>query len=298
MAETHDKYPWRKQVQERIEEYLIFILSPHKPLETMGSLDELTAEIERGGHAAQLRRALRELSDEYRTVVEVLDFKRSDYANRYPRIFPNWPRGRRKGLQQLLKIAPSTLEDWYAKAHDQMADSLGLKEPGDHHAHPRVRKALSDETKARRQAERQEASKPDWWLEVEEHLGEIGFFGFRIKTEQYAARVATAQKRATILGHNGQSVTLAAAMPPDPRQKREEALALVHDVLTDEQSKNLIADRYWDPNVNQTDHPHVTVATYAQRLGLGRTQYYKLWNRAMEKLAAYWSIPIEEDSNV
>lgn len=136
-----DKHPWRKEVQERIEEYLIFVLRPHEPLETTGFLDELTAEIAQTGRAAQLRKALRELTDEYRTVVEVLDFKKPHYATRYPSLFPNWPRGRRKGLQQLLKVAPSTLEDWYAKALDQMAESMGLKEASAHRGHPRVRKA-------------------------------------------------------------------------------------------------------------------------------------------------------------
>lgn len=285
-----DNHPWRKQVQERIEEYLIALLGGP----AANSLDDLTEEIARNARVARMWKVLRELPGPYRIVVEVLELKKPFYPVRYPELFPDWPKGRRKGLLQLLNVAPRTLEDWHAKALDQMAEALGLKETSLPRAKPRVRK--SEEEMAQRRADCHATSRSSWWRQVEDTLWQIGYYGFRIKSHEYTAHVAAARTPRSFTAPDGRVVPLAVSLPPDPRQERDRAFALVRDVLITPQSRNLIGDRYWDPEFNQTDHPDIPVKVYMKRLDIGRTRYYQLWTEAMRKIAAYWGIPIEEDN--
>ncbi len=286
MAETHDKYPWRKQVQALLEEY-------HLPIRVRGYVSSLTID-----QRNAIDNAIDALPYEYQQVVKVLDCKYTSILWLREDIFPKWPRNLRQGLQKMLNVSLRTVDDWHTKALDQIAEALQLKETMPTHPQPRGSKETDEEYRHHRWP------RPRWWDRAEADLEWIGQYGFYITHQEYDAIVRAASKRAINAKRRNRSMAgepLAILMteepflPPNPKDLRAKAQALVQAVLTDTQMRNLILDRYWDRQVNHAQHPHLSVNFYAERLGIGRTRYYEIWTQAMKKIATYWNIPIEND---
>lgn len=283
---SEDKYPWRKQVQALLEEYEL-------PIRVRGYVSPLTTE-----RCNAIWHAIQDLPYEYQKVVKVLDCKDESILWLRTDVFPKWPRSLRQGLQKMLNVPLRTVDDWHAKALDQIAEALQLKATEPSHSHPRRPKRTDDEYREPRWP------RPQWWDRAEFQLEMIGKYGFYINRQEYEAIVRSEHERAKNAKRWNRLVagepyailmTEELYLPPNPKEERAKAQALVQAVLTDTQMRDLILDRYWDPQVNRAQHPRLSVKFYSGRLSIGRTQYYKVWTQAMEKIAAYWGIPIEED---
>ncbi len=274
-----DKHPWRKQVKERIEEFLISRLPREEALD-MGT----------ASRTGRLWKAHHDLRTEYRIVVGILDFNSPKFAGSYEYLFSDWPKGRRQALQQMWGISDRALDDWHNKALDEMAESLGLKVPSGIRTKPRARKpegwretqrAMRGTTKAR-----------GWRQEAEDTLILLGHTllmdPMRAPTNEASAAHLPAKHWA--------GAERGGASQSERRGAQQDAQADVHelvrDVLTNPQLHKLIRDRYWDRDVNHEHHPEISVEAYAQRLGVRRRRYYQLWDKALRLLAAYWEIPM------
>ena len=286
---TADAYPWRKQVQRLLEEY--GLPARIRMYESSLSSKQTTA----------IRKAIEALPWEYREVVTVLDCSSPSFPQLYPDIFPHWPRGRRKRLLDYFQyvhhspVSLRTIDGWHAAALDHIATSLQLKDGDDagmSHVTPRSREEKYREGRWPR---------PGWWDSVEWRLEFIGRYAFYIKEKTYHDEVQNAYRQCERNRHWNR---LAAGtpfaillderlrLPLSPLEARTRAQDLVQNVLMDPTIKQLILERYWDPQVNYHEHPKFPVPFYAKRLGVGRTRYYQLWTEGMQKIATYWKIPI------
>lgn len=287
---NHSKTPWRKTVQTLLAGYG----------SRLADWDPLSPT-----QRESIRQALDALPEKYRTILSVLDCQDAQFPVRYHSAFPQYPRGLRTGLQRFLNVSLRTIDDWHAKALDQMAELLDLKPAEAHHAMPRSH----DDDKGRRYGR---CPKSDWWDSVDFRLCEIGRYAFLMSQATYDAEVQQAWAKshdahywnryefqlAQSLPYSLRGLLLFSEkplLPPDRHEMLRKSQELVANVLTTPRIRDLILDRYWDRTVNHAEHPTLSVAFYARRLRIGRTRYYQLWDEAMHKIANYWGIPIEED---
>lgn len=296
-------HEWRAEVKELLRLYYF----PQGEAEGLPPTACLTRGVLR-----KLNEALFTLPKQYRVVLAVLEGETFPSAWGGPKAwdppsdmkhFPHWPKGRHKGLESHFRVSPRTIDDWHANALDQVAESLGLKDVAAYRSTPR-RETQEPEYRPGRWP------RPEWRDRVEERLERIGRYGFCISECDYALELRDAHHRIQTNHAQDRLMELGRGLPffidvppvpdelyypPDPNQQRADANALVHDVLTDPRLRNLILDRYWDRNCNHRTHPKNSVDFYAERLKVGRTRYYQLWNEALHTIAEYWQIPQEED---